>query len=122
MMLSTAKAEYIMVMHAAKEVIWLCHLIRELFPNSLSPMTLFCNNQAVLKLAINDNYHMCTKHINIQYHFIWQVINSKDIVIIYCLTNDMTADILTKALPSWKVMHHTMGLGLQCATFAHTGE
>jgi hypothetical protein len=97
--LSTAKTKYVTATHAAKEAIWLCCLIGELFPNSLSPMTLFCNNQAMLKLAIDDNYCMHTKHINIQYHFIWQVINNKDIVIIYCPTNDMTADILTKALP-----------------------
>jgi hypothetical protein len=122
MMLSTAKAEYIMAMHTAKEAIWLRHLIRELFPNSLTPTTLFCNNQAMLKLAIDNNYHVQTKHINIRYHFIRQVIKSNDITIIYCPTNDMTADILTKALPSWKVTHHTMGLGLQCAIFVLVGE
>jgi hypothetical protein len=103
-------------------VIWLCHLIRELFPNSLTPTTLFYNNQAMLKLAIDNNYHAWTKHIDICYHFIHQVIKSKDITIIYCLTNDMTADILTKALPSWKVTHHTIGLRLQHATFALVGE
>jgi hypothetical protein len=57
MTLSTAKAKYIVVTHIAKEAIWLCHLIGELFPNSLPPTTLFCNNQAVLKLAIDNNYH-----------------------------------------------------------------
>jgi hypothetical protein len=122
MMLSTAKAKYVTAMHAAKEAIWLCHLIRELFPNSLTPTTLFCDNQAMLKLAIDDNYHVHTKHINICYHFISQVIKSNDITIIYCPTDNMTADILTKALPSWKVTHHTMGLGLQHATFALVGE
>jgi hypothetical protein len=121
-MLSTAKAEYIAAMHAAKEAIWLHRLIGELFPNSLTPTTLFCDNQAALKLAINNNYHMQTKHINIQYCFICQVIKSGDIIIVYCPTDDMTADILTKALPSWKVTHHTMGLGLQCATFMLAGE
>jgi hypothetical protein len=73
-------------------------------------------------LAINNNYHAHIKHINICYHFIHQVIKSNDITIIYCLTDNMTADILTKALPSWKVTHHTMGLGLQRAAFALAGE
>jgi hypothetical protein len=120
--LSTAKAKYITVTHTAKEAIWLHCLIRELFPNSLTSTMLFCDNQATLKLAINDNYHTWTKHINIQYHFIHQVINSKDIVIIYCPTNNMTADILTKALSSWKVTHHTMEHGLQHAIFVLAGE
>jgi hypothetical protein len=121
-MLSTAKAKYIMAMHAAKEAIWLHHLIRELFPNSFTLTTLFCDNQAVLKLAINNNYCMWTKHIDIHYHFICQVINSKDIVIIYCPTDNMTVDILTKALSSWKATHHTMGLSLQCAIFTLVRE
>jgi hypothetical protein len=120
--LSTAKAEYVMAMHTAKEAIWLHHLIGELFPNSLTLTMLFCDNQAMLKLAINDNYCVRTKHIDIRYHFIHQVIKSGDITIIYCPTDDMTADILTKALPSWKVTHHTMGLRLQHATFALVGE
>jgi hypothetical protein len=94
------------VTHTAKEAIWLRRLIEELFPDLLSPTTLCCDNQAALKLAINDNYHARTKHIDI----------------VYCLTNDMTADILTKALPSWKVTHHTMGLGLRCAVFMLAGE
>jgi hypothetical protein len=63
-----------------------------------------------------------TKHINIHYHFICQVIKSKDIIIVYCPTDNMTADILTKALPSWKVTYHTMGLGLQHTTFMLAGE
>jgi hypothetical protein len=65
MMLSTAKAKYVTATHAAKEAIWLCCLIRELFPNLLSLTTLFCDNQATLKLAINNNYCMQAKHINI---------------------------------------------------------
>ena len=55
--LSTAEAEYVTVMHAAKECIWLHCLIGELSPTPLSTTTLYCNNQAALKLATDDNYH-----------------------------------------------------------------
>ena len=102
--------------HAAKECIWLRCLIGELFPALLSPTTLYCDNQAALKLATDDNYHARTKHIDIRYHFIRQVIASHDIDVTYCLTDDMTADILTKALPHWKVACHVLGLRLRCAS------
>ena len=59
---------------------------------------------------------MCTKHINIRYHFICQVVASHNIDVMYCLTSDMTADILTKVLPRWKVACHVLGLGLHCAS------
>ena len=63
--LSTAEAEYVAATHAAKECIWLQRLICKLFPLLILQMTLHCDNQAALVLAINDNYHVRTKHIDI---------------------------------------------------------
>jgi hypothetical protein len=111
--LSTAEAEYVVATHAAKECIWLRRLTGELFPSLQTQTTLFCDNQAALKLATDDNYHARTKHINIRFHFIRQVIASGAIKMVYCPTDDMTADVLTKALPRWKVMCHGLGLGLR---------
>ena len=110
--LSMAEAEYVAATHATKECIWLCHLIGELFPSLIPQTILHCDNQAALKLATSNNYHARTKHIDMQYHFIRQVIASNTIDLIYCLTNNMTADILTKVLPQWKVTCHSLGLGL----------
>ena len=114
--LSTAEAEYVTVTHAAKECIWLRHLIEELSPSPLSTTTLYCNNQATLKLATDNNYRVRTKHIDICFHFICQVMASGAVDIHYCPTDDMTADILTKVLPHWKVLCHTLGLGLHHAS------
>jgi hypothetical protein len=60
----------------------------------------------------NDNYHACTKHINICVHFICEVIVGGAINMVYCPTEDMMADILTKVLLHWKVRCHSLGLGL----------
>ena len=110
--LSTAEVEYVAATHAAKECIWLRRLIGELFPSLITRTTLHCDNQAALTLAVDDNYHARTKHIDIRYHFICQCIVRKVIDLVYCPTDDMTADILTKALPQWKVICHSLGLGL----------
>ena len=85
----------------------------ELFPSLISTTTLYCDNQAVLKLATDDNYHARTKHIDIRHPFIHQVVASSTIDIVYCPTADMTADILTKALLRWKVAYYVLGLGLR---------
>ena len=111
--LSTAEAKYVAATHAAKEAIWLRRLISELFPFPPTPTTLFCDNQAAIKLAINNNYHARTKHIDIHFHFIRQVILDNIITLIYCPTDDMAADILTKSLPKWKVSTHVSNLGLR---------
>ena len=52
------------------------------------------------------------KHIDIRYHYIRYVIKAGTLRLIYIPTNDQTADILTKALPSPKVKHFAAALGL----------
>jgi len=52
------------------------------------------------------------KHIDIRYHFIRDVVKQGYIKLQYCPTDNMTVDILTKALLHWKVSQHTLRLGL----------
>jgi len=113
--LSTAKAEYMATMDAAKECIWLHRLTEPLFGAASTPTTLYCDNQAALHLAEDDNYHACTKHIDIRYHFIRQTITQKQIAMEYCPTEEMMADILTKALPKYKAAIHVQNLGIHHA-------
>jgi hypothetical protein len=113
--LSTAEAKYMAAMHAAKECIWLQRLIEPLFRPPSTPTTLYCDNQAALHLATDNNYHACTKHIDIHFHFIHQTISDGHVDIKYCPTQDMMADILTKALPKYKVTIHLQNLGICCS-------
>jgi hypothetical protein len=110
--LSTVEAEYVAVTHAAKEAIWLRRLIGDLHIPTAIATTLFCDNQAALHLAKTDNYHARTKHIDTRYHFVCDIEKHGKISLAFCPTDDMTADILTKALPSWKIMQHGQALGL----------
>jgi hypothetical protein len=100
------------VTHAAKEAIWLCSLIQQLFGTTLSPTTLFSDNQSAIALSKDHQYHAHTKHIDIRYHFIRRIIEEGSIRLIYCPTDDMIADTLTKALLSAKVKHFAAELGL----------
>ena len=110
--LSTAESEYVAAMHATKEAIWLRRLIGEVFDPLSEPTTLHGNNQAAIALTKDGSYHARTKHIDIHYHFIRYSIEAGSIRLIYCPTDDQTADILTKALPSVKVKHFASALGL----------
>jgi hypothetical protein len=96
--LLTAEAEYMVVTHAVKEAVWLCRLKGELLSPLINPTMIYCDNQAALKLATDDNYRARMKHIDICYHYIRQVISAGEIAITYCPTDDRTADILMKVL------------------------
>jgi hypothetical protein len=75
-------------------------------------MTLFSDNQSAIALSQDHQYHACTKHIDIHFYFIRWIIEQGSLQLIYCPTDDMIADTLTKALPSAKVKHFASQLGL----------
>ena len=49
-------------------------------------------------LAKNPKNHLKTKHIDINYHYIRELVLSNQIEIQYCPTSDMLADIFAKGL------------------------
>ncbi|KAJ3494811.1 hypothetical protein NLJ89_g10732 [Agrocybe chaxingu] len=111
--LSTTEAEYVAATHAAKEAVWLRRLLSELFLAPSVATTLYGDNQSAIALAHGGQYHSRTKHIDIRYHFIRYIIEAGSIKLIYTPTNEQTADILTKALPSIKAKHFANAMGLR---------
>lgn len=113
--LSTTEGEYVAATHAAKEGLWLRSFIAEVFGDDLSPTTLFSDNKSAIALSKDHQYHARTKHIDIRYHFIRYIIENGSMRLIYCPTEDMVADTLTKPLPSVKAKHFAAELGLRAA-------
>ena len=110
--LSTAESGYVAATYATKEVLWLHQFISKVFQPLKNPITLYSDSQSTIALTKDGSYHAWTKHIDIQYHFIRFEVQKKSINFIYCPTENMTADILTKALPNIKAKHFAKALGL----------
>lgn len=110
--LSTTESEYVAITHASKEALWLRSLIGQIFQPFVDPTPLNSDNLSAISLTQNHQYHARTKHIDIRFHFIRWILEDKKLKLIYCPTNDMVADALTKALPSPKVKHFAAALGL----------
>ena len=110
--LLTTESKYIAATYAAKEALWLQQLILQIFGITLKTTTLFSNNQSAIALTKEHQYHAHTKHIDIRFHVICWIIKDGKLRLIYCPTEEMVADILTKALISMKVKHFARELGL----------
>lgn len=59
---------------------------------------LYGDNQAAIALSRDPKYHAQTKHIDIRYHYIIELINKAVVRLVYCPTKNMLADGLTKPL------------------------
>jgi hypothetical protein len=70
------------------------------------PTKLFADNQSAIAIATNLQYHKRPKHFNIKNHYLRQQIHAEQISPSYCPTDNMTADVLTKALPRAKHQMH----------------
>ena len=110
--LSTTESEYIAATHATKEALWLRSFIGEVLVPLDKPITLFSDNQSAIALTKDHQYHVRMKHINIHFHFICWVVDNGKIRLVFCPTNNMVANTLTKALPLPKVKHFVAELRL----------
>lgn len=98
--LSSVEAEYMAATQATKEAIWWRSFLTELGLPPLGPTIIYADNQGSIALAKNPEHHERTKHIDIQYHFIREQLATRAITVQYMPTEDMVADVLTKALAS----------------------
>jgi hypothetical protein len=97
--LSTCEAELNALTEAVREAMWLKRLGHELFPqDELQPIVIHEDNKAALLVAENHRFSERTKHVAVKYFFIRDCVHDNIIVIIYCPTTDMIADIFTKPL------------------------
>ena len=96
--LSTTEAKYMAATHATKEAIWLQRFFKDIGFSQDTSLTIFSDNQSYISLSRNPTFHTRTKHVEIQHHFVHEKIESGNINLVFCGTQDMVADILTKGL------------------------
>lgn len=97
--LSTMEAEYIAAAIAVKDAVWIKQLLVEIgLWTEERAITLQVDNQSAIKFMENEITSKRSKHINVRYHFIRDVIKRGDVKVIYCPTQQQLSDILTKPL------------------------
>ena len=103
--LSSTESEYVALSHVVKDLLWHRKLHSELSPffdEIKTPIPLYCDNQGAIVLSKDATFHMRTKHIDTRFHFVREIVYNDILSISYCPTDDMIADILTKALSRFK--------------------
>src|SRR5271168_4194349 len=99
---STAEAEYIATTHTYSQTSSVASIFirRTRLTNSYySTSTIFSDNEAAISILHHPEFHPRTKHIDINYHFLRNLVESTIIDVVYIKTDGNLADILTKGLP-----------------------
>lgn len=110
--LSSTEAEYIAMAAAVKEAAYLKSLLEEIGLADGQPVVIYGDNMSAQQLAKNPMYHARTKHIDIRYHFVRELVTDKIVELKYMPTDQMIADILTKNLSKLKHSKFVKCLGL----------
>ncbi len=113
--LSICETEYTEQTLAIKETIWLRNLMTQL-TNDVEysqAIMIYEDNQDVIALIKNSQFHARTKHINIQTHFIKEKVIEDSIDLIYVSIDQMIADDLTKSLIKDKFIQFRVALEIE---------
>nr|KYP72410.1 Copia protein [Cajanus cajan] len=109
----STKTEYRAMANTIAELTWLTFILKDLHISLASPPILYCYNISALHMTINPVFHACSKHIELDYHFVRERVSLGLLVTHYIPTNDQVADLFTKLMSKATFMHFQTKICLQ---------
>jgi hypothetical protein len=96
---SSAEAEYRAVAHAIAECCCLRQLLQELHAPISTTTVVFCDNVSAAYMTANPVHHRCTKHIEIDIHFVREKVALGQVRVLHVPSTHQFPDFMTKGLP-----------------------
>jgi hypothetical protein len=110
--LSTAEAKYVAACATSIEAVWLRKLLSGLFGLGLEATCIWCDNQSCIKLSENPVFHDRSKHIEIRYYYLRDMVQRGVVRLQFGATEDRVANVFTKPLSRTKFEYFRDKLGL----------
>ena len=106
--------EFIACYGASSQAIWLRNLILELqIVDSISrPIVIYCDNNAIVFYSKNNKISTSSKHMEIKYLTVKDLVKKRDIVIEHIRNESTLADSLTKGLKPIALKEHVVNMGV----------
>ncbi|GJT07162.1 ribonuclease H-like domain-containing protein [Tanacetum coccineum] len=93
-------AGYPSIHRSTSEIVWIHNLLRELHSPLLTAILVYCDNVSVVYMSANPVQHQRTKHIEIDIHFVRDMITTGHVRVLHVPSHFQYADIFTKGLPT----------------------
>ena len=97
--LSTIEVEYIAVGNCCTQLLCLQKLFHD-YGICQEQLTIYYNNTSVINISKNPVQHSLTKHIEIQHHFIRELVEDGTLILKFIHTTDQKVNLFTKPLDS----------------------
>ena len=97
---SSAEAEYRVVADDVAKAAWLRRLLQELHSSLTRSTLVYCDNDNAMYLSTNPVQHQCTKHVELDLHFVRGRVVVDDVWVLHVLTTSQFAVTFTKSLPT----------------------
>jgi hypothetical protein len=91
-------SQYVAASVCSKQIIQVEKMVQFQKFTCLKPYTMYTESQACLQIANASSKLGKVRHIDIRYHLVRCLILAGDIKLIYCVTEDMIADLFTKVV------------------------
>jgi hypothetical protein len=117
--LSTTEAEYVAAAACACHSIWMERVLNSLDFSSCKCVKIFCDNSSTIKLSKNPVLHGRTKHIDIKFHFLRDLVKEGVVELVHCGTSEQMADIMTKPLKLESFLKLRNMLGVQSMKYVN---
>ena len=88
--------------HACKEAVWLQRLCLDI-GFMQKAVRIDCDSQSAICLAKNPTFHARSKHIDVQYHFVREMVEENKVLLQKVDTLKNVADSLTKSVSTKKI-------------------
>ena len=94
--LSSCESEYVALSETVRVIMEAKQIIEELGFECELPIKVHIDNIGAIYIARNNVGRTTTRHVNIRYHYVRELVEQKIIEVVFIKTKDNTSDIMTK--------------------------
>ena len=98
---STCAAEFVAASVCCKQLLHVENMFRFFGIVCPKPYIVYTDSQASQAIAMNSKKMGRIRHVAICYHLVRCMAANGDVILLYCVTEDMIADLFTKVLSGW---------------------
>lgn len=107
---SSTEAEYRALIVVANEITWISQILKDLHKTSPLSALIYCDNVAAI--ATNHTFHERTKHIEINCHFVQDLIDNGRLKVLLIRSSAQLADLFSKALATTDIRNFMVKMGV----------